>query len=258
MSSGKLFDELVSIVKRLRADDGCPWDKKQTHGSLLPYFLEEAYEVIETVDDEDWDTLVEELGDILLHVVFQARIAEENGEFKLESILKTVNTKLVQRHPHVFGDTAAEGPFHAKVNWEAAKQKEKGRASRLEGVPRTLPSLVRALRLQQKASYAGFDWDKIDDVWQKVQEELQELKDAEAKGTRKETEEEVGDVLFALVNLCRFLDISPEDALRKSNQKFTLRFQKVESELRKRGQSLEQAELETMDRIWNEVKNRDK
>lgn len=257
MNTGQLFDELVSIVKRLRADDGCPWDRKQTHGSLLPYFLEEAYEVIETVDDEDWDTLAEELGDILLHVVFQTRIAEENNEFRLQSVIENINKKLVQRHPHVFGETSAEGPFHAKVNWESAKQREKGRDSRLEGIPKTLPALVSAQRLQQKASYAGFDWDTVGDVWKKVQEELGELKRAEADGSKEETEEEVGDLLFALVNLCRFLDISPEDALRKSNRKFTRRFQEVEKEIKRRGQSLEQAGLETMDRIWNEVKNRD-
>ncbi|MFQ6676042.1 MAG: nucleoside triphosphate pyrophosphohydrolase [Fidelibacterota bacterium] len=258
MSSGKQFDELVSIVKQLRGDNGCPWDRKQTHGSLLPYFLEEAYEVMETVDQQDWNTLEEELGDILLHVVFQTRIAEENGEFGLESVLETVNRKLVQRHPHVFGEASASGPFHAKVNWEAAKQQEKGRSSRLEGVPKTLPALVRALRLQQKASYAGFDWERIDQVWEKVQEELEELKDAHARGTREDIEEEVGDLLFALVNVCRFLDISPEDALRKSNEKFTRRFQEMEKELKKQGRSLEQAELETMDRIWNRIKGADK
>ncbi|MFQ6673435.1 MAG: nucleoside triphosphate pyrophosphohydrolase [Fidelibacterota bacterium] len=254
MTDGKLFEELVSIVRRLRGQDGCPWDREQTHASLLPYFLEEAYEVIETVDDGDWETLSEELGDILLHVIFQTQIARENGEFDLEAVIENINKKLVRRHPHVFGDEKAEGPFHAKQNWEAAKQKEKGRTSRLDGVPRALPALIRAQRLQQKASYVGFDWEKAHEVWEKVHEELEELKTAESGGVRKQIEEEVGDLLFTLVNLCRFLGISAEDSLRKSNEKFTRRFQSVEKELKKRGGSIEEADLEEMNRIWKDIK----
>ncbi len=251
---GKRFEELVEIVTRLRAPDGCPWDREQTNQSLLPYFIEEAYEVIESVDDENWDTLKEELGDILLHVVFQASIAEDDGKFKLDESLKMVNEKLVNRHPHVFGQAQADAAFHAKQNWEAAKHKEKGRQSRLDGVPNNLPALVRAQRLQQKASYAGFDWDKVEQVWDKVHEEIQELKEAQSGSTKTHIEEEIGDVVFAIVNLARFLDIPAEDALRKTNKKFVNRFKKVEEGIKAQGKELEDATLEEMDAIWNEAK----
>jgi len=254
VNEGRLFEKLISIVTRLRGLNGCPWDRKQTHASLLPYFLEETYEVIETVDQEDWKTLSEELGDILLHAVFQTNIAEENGEFTLEETLRGINEKLVRRHSHVFGEKNAKEPLPAKMNWEAEKQKEKDRKSRLDGVPKTLPALVRAQRLQEKASYAGFDWEEIHQVWQKVYEELKELKGAEKRGIKKQVEEEIGDLFFAIVNLCRFLNISAEDALRKANLKFTNRFQRVEKDLCNRGISLEEATLEEMDKIWNQAK----
>ena len=219
-SSTDQFAELINIVKRLKAPDGCPWDREQTNASLLPYFLEEVYEVIESVDNENWEELKEELGDILLHAVFQAAIAEENGHFTMNESLKNVNEKLVRRHPHVFGDAEADEAFHAKQNWEAQKHKEKDRKSRLDGVPNTLPALVRAQRLQQKASYAGFDWDKVEQVWDKVHEEIQELKVAQSKDQKDHIAEELGDVLFAVVNLARDLDIPAEDALRKTNQNY--------------------------------------
>ncbi|HIC73916.1 MAG TPA: nucleoside triphosphate pyrophosphohydrolase [Candidatus Marinimicrobia bacterium] len=254
MNNGERFEKLVRIVKTLRSDDGCPWDREQTHDSLLPYFLEEAYEVMEAVDSENWGALSEELGDMLLHVLFQADIAEQDSEFKLEKVIDQVSKKLVRRHPHVFGDKKADGPFHAKQNWEAAKQAEKNRESRLDGVPVTLPALVRAQRLQEKAAYVGFDWKETDQVWNKVHEELEELKDAESTGVRKHIEEEVGDLFFALVNLCRFLNVSAEDALRKGNQKFTRRFQAVKKELKQRGTNLEETSLTEMDEIWNSQK----
>ncbi|MEA1882583.1 MAG: nucleoside triphosphate pyrophosphohydrolase [Candidatus Marinimicrobia bacterium] len=251
---GERFEELAQIVERLRASDGCPWDREQTNQSLLPYFVEEAYELIESVDEENWDTMKEELGDILLHVVFQASIAENDGKFKLGESLKIVNDKLVNRHPHVFGDTQAEAAFHAKQNWEAAKHKEKGRESRLDGVPKTLPALIRAQRLQQKASYAGFDWDKVEQVWDKVHEEILELKEAQLSSVKNHIEEEIGDVIFAIVNLARFLDIPAEDALRKTNKKFIRRFKMVEEGIKAQGKELDEATLEEMDAIWNEAK----
>ena len=165
--TGKRFEELITIVEKLRAPNGCPWDREQTSASLLPYLLEETYEVIESVDESNWEVLKEELGDLLLHVVFQASIAKDNKRFNIDESLKTVNEKLVRRHPHVFGDTKADAAFHAKQNWEAEKQKEKKRDSRLDGVPVTLPGLVRAQRLQEKAAYVGFDWEKIESVWEK-------------------------------------------------------------------------------------------
>ena len=253
-SATEKFDELIKIIKRLQAPDGCPWDREQTNASLLPFFLEEVYEVIESVDNENWPELKEELGDILLHVVFQAVLAEKNGHFNINDSLDHVNEKLVRRHPHVFGDAKADEAFHAKQNWEAEKHKEKNRKSRLDGVPKTLPALIRAQRLQQKASYAGFDWNEVEQVWDKIHEEIQELKEAQSENTKEHIAEEIGDVLFSVVNLARFLDIPAEDALRKTNKKFTDRFARVEEELKKRGKTVEESNLEEMDDIWNEVK----
>ncbi len=253
-TTGK-FEELVKIVQRLRAPDGCPWDREQTNASLLPFFLEEVYEMIESVDNENWSELKEEVGDLLLHAVLQAVIAAENDHFTIEGSIKNINEKLVRRHPHVFGDAQADTTFHAKQNWEAAKHEEKNRKSRLDGVPVTLPALIRAQRLQQKASYAGFDWDKVEEVWAKIHEEIQELKEAQSNSSKNHIEEEIGDVLFAVVNLARFLDIPAEDALRKTNKKFTTRFAQVEEELKKRGKNVEDSSLEEMDEIWNAVKH---
>jgi len=253
-TTGK-FEELVKIVQRLRAPDGCPWDREQTNASLLPFFLEEVYEMIESVDNENWPELKEEVGDLLLHAVLQAVIAAENDHFTIEGSIKNINEKLVRRHPHVFGDAQADTTFHAKQNWEAAKHEEKNRKSRLDGVPVTLPALIRAQRLQQKASYAGFDWDKVEEVWAKIHEEIQELKEAQSNSSKNHVEEEIGDVLFAVVNLARFLDIPAEDALRKTNKKFTTRFAQVEEELKKRGKNVEDSSLEEMDEIWNAVKH---
>ena len=251
------LSQLIEIVEKLRAPGGCPWDRDQTQASLLPYFLEEIYEVIESVEEGNMELLKEELGDILLHVVFQASIGKENEDFTLQDSLNYVNEKLIRRHPHVFADAKAEGPFHAKQNWEAAKHDEKKRESRLDGVPGTLPALTRSQRLQEKASYAGFDWKKVEQVWEKVHEEIGELKEAEEKGITEQIEEEIGDTLFSIVNLSRFLGISAETALRKTNRKFTSRFAQVEKELKKRGKKVEDSSLEEMDEIWNMVKNND-
>ena len=256
-SIGDSLSQLIEIVEKLRAPGGCPWDRDQTQASLLPYFLEEIYEVIESVEEGNMELLKEELGDILLHVVFQASIGKENEDFTLQDSLNYVNEKLIRRHPHVFADAKAEGPFHAKQNWEAAKHDEKKRESRLDGVPGTLPALTRSQRLQEKASYAGFDWKKVEQVWEKVHEEIGELKEAEEKGITEEIEEELGDTLFSIVNLSRFLGISAETALRKTNRKFTSRFAQVEKELKKRGKKVEDSSLEEMDEIWNMVKNND-
>ena len=254
-SIGDSLSQLMKIVEKLRAPGGCPWDRDQTQASLLPYFLEEIYEVIESVEEGNMELLKEELGDILLHVVFQASIGKENKDFTLQDSLNYVNEKLIRRHPHVFADAKAEGPFHAKQNWEAAKHDEKKRESRLDGVPGTLPALTRSQRLQEKASYAGFDWKKVEQVWEKVHEEIGELKEAEEKGITEQIEEELGDTLFSIVNLSRFLGISAETSLRKTNRKFTSRFAQVEKELKKRGKKVEDSSFEEMDEIWNMVKN---
>ena len=256
--AGEKFQELIEIVEKLRGPDGCPWDKEQTHKSLLPYFLEETYEVIESVDHEDWNTLKEELGDIMLHVVLQSQISTEEKRFSIEESLEEITKKLVRRHPHVFGDKNADKPFTAKQNWEVAKHKEKKRESRLDGVPVILPALTRAQRLQEKASYTGFDWDKVEQVWDKVHEEIIELKEAQTVGTKDHIEEEIGDVIFAIVNLGRFLKISSEDALRNTNKKFTDRFSYIEKTLESQGKSIDDATLDEMEALWNEKKLKDK
>jgi MazG family protein len=254
---GKKFVELLEIMEKLRSEDGCPWDKEQTPESILPFFLEEAYEVIESVEEKNWQNLQEEIGDILLHAVFQAKMAEEENRFGMLDSLETITAKLIRRHPHVFGDVPVDAAKSAKQNWEAVKHKDKGRESRLDGVPETLPSLIRAQRLQEKASYVGFEWDKIEEVWEKVHEEIFELKEAQSEGTFEHIEEEIGDVLFSIVNLSRFLKISSEDALRKTNKKFISRFKKIEKELKKRNRPIEDASLEEMDEIWEKVKRDD-
>ncbi|MFQ6605120.1 MAG: nucleoside triphosphate pyrophosphohydrolase [Fidelibacterota bacterium] len=258
MNEGQSFETLIATLRTLRSPEGCPWDREQTAESLLPYFLEESYEVIEAVESETWPTVQEELGDILLHVVFQGLIAEEEGRFSLTDSLDTVIQKMITRHPHVFGDKQAESAFYAKQNWEAEKHKEKKRHSRLDGVPPALPGLVRAQRLQEKASYVGFDWDRVEQVWEKIHEEIAELREAEAAGNRPHLEEEIGDVLFAIVNLARFFNISAEGAIRKTNAKFLRRFKRVEEELRKQDIPIEEASLVAMDAIWDEVKREEK
>ena len=252
---GHKIEELVEIVNRLRGPDGCPWDREQTSNSLIPYFVEEVYEVIESIDERNWDSVKEELGDLLLHIIFQASIAEEDEKFKFADTITNVNNKLIDRHPHVFGKSKADAAFHAKQNWEAVKHKEKGRKSRLDGVPKSLPSLTQGQRLQQKASYVGFDWDKIDQVWEKVNEEILELKEAESIGEKKHIEEEIGDLLFAIVNLSRHFDVSAENALRQTNRKFIRRFKKVEQTIKSKGKELDEATLEEMDSIWNQIKH---
>lgn len=251
---GKEFEELVKIVSRLRHPDGCPWDRDQTSQSLIPFLIEEIYELIESIDEENWETIKEELGDVMLHIVFQASIAEDNQQFKLEEVLKTVNEKLVKRHPHVFNIDQAVITGDINKEWEISKHKDKGRESRLDGVPKNLPSIIKAQRLQQKASLAGFDWNKIELVWEKIHEEILELKEAQHQKNNDHIEEEIGDVLFSIVNLSRFLDISADNALRRTNRKFINRFKNVEEGIKAKGKEMEDATLEEMDVIWNESK----
>ena len=248
------FQQLLSVVDRLRSEQGCPWDRQQTPQSLIPYLLEEAYEVIESIETNDQPALQEELGDLLLHILFQGRIAQESGQFTIDDSVQAITAKLIGRHPHVFGDqndkTVSEIPQH----WEAAKQQEKGRDSVLDGVPRTLPALTRARRIQGKAASVGFDWETIDPVWGKVHEELTELQAACDEAHAVHIEEEFGDLLFSLVNLGRFLRLSPEAALRKAMRKFEGRFHAIEQELASRGLRPDQASLEEMDAIWNRLR----
>ena len=257
-ATGALLLELVDVVDRLRSEQGCPWDRQQTAQSLLPYLLEETYEVMESVTADDAAALREELGDLLLHVVFQGSLASEAGQFTLADSIRTVIHKLIRRHPHVFGDQPAADTTVIRHRWEAAKRREKGRTSILDGVPRTLPALNRARRLQEKASSVGFDWQQVDGVWAKVAEEMDELREACSNGNSDAMQEEFGDVLFSLVNLGRFLRLSGEDALRQAIGKFEQRFRGIEQELARRGRRIEDTTLDEMEGIWNRLRREGK
>ncbi len=255
------FDEFVTIVKRLRNE--CPWDREQTHESVRHLMLEEVYEVIEAIDEKDYENLKNELGDLLLHVAFNAVIAEGNRKFDLRDVISAINEKLVSRHPHVFGDVKVEGSKDVLRNWEHIKMGE-GRDSLLEGVPKELPALTRAYRLQEKSSKVGFDWNSSEDAFKKLEEELHEFKEAAEKKKNSagkieesqlhELETELGDILFSIVNYARFININPENALRKTIRKYVKRFRYIEQTLKKRGKKITESNLEEMDGIWNDSK----
>jgi tetrapyrrole methylase family protein / MazG family protein len=257
-SATDLFGELVRIMARLRGENGCPWDREQTHASIKPYLLEETYEVLESIDENDPAKLEEELGDLVLQVVFHAQMADETGLFTIADVLRGINEKLRRRHPHIFGDVKADTAQEVLFNWEQIKklerEKAQGRASLLDGVPRELPALLRAHRLQEKASRVGFDWNEARQVFQKVEEELAELRAAMESEQPDRMEAELGDLLFSLVNLGRFIAVNPEDALRKTIARFIARFQYIEEELAQRGTAPSQVTLEEMDALWAEAK----
>lgn len=249
----KTFQKLVNIMAKLRGSEGCPWDKEQTHASLKQYLLEETYEVLESIDENDEDALKEELGDLILQSVFHAQIAADHKRFTIEDVLNTINEKLIRRHPHVFGNTVINTAEEQKIHWENIKRTE-GKKSVLDGVPKHAPALLRAYRVQQKASSVGFDWDKPEQVWEKVKEEIDELQEAIGIQDHDAVTEEFGDLLFALVNMSRFIHVHPEDALRKAVNKFITRFHRVESHFEKSGKDMKNATLEEMDAVWNEIK----
>jgi MazG family protein len=249
----KEFDRLIQIMKRLRKE--CPWDREQTPASLRQYILEEAYETIEAIDGENWGELKKELGDLLLQIVFQAEIAEEEKRFTLPEVIEHINNKLIERHPHVFGEVSVRDAQDVKNNWEQIKVKSEKRKSILEGVPRNLSALLRAQRLQDKASHTGFDWENSRQVIEKIREEIEELQQT---ASPEETEEELGDLLFSLVNLSRFYKINAEDALRKTIHKFISRFQYIERKIAQQGLDINKVTLEEMDRLWEEAKSLDK
>jgi tetrapyrrole methylase family protein/MazG family protein len=251
--SEKTFEQLVQIMEKLRGPDGCPWDREQTHDSLKPYLLEEVYEVLDALDKNDDNALKEELGDLLLQIIFHAQIAKEESRFTISEVLETIVQKLIRRHPHVFGQMEIKTAEEQRVHWEKLKKKE-GKQSVLEGVPKTSPALLRAYRTQQKASTVGFDWEEIEPVWEKVHEEIEELKEVIGSKSKKKITEEFGDLLFALVNLSRFIKVNPEDALRQAVEKFMGRFRKVERILAAEGKDLLDASLEEMDAVWNRIK----
>lgn len=255
----KRFNNILKIMSRLRGKKGCPWDKEQTTESLKPFLIEEAYEVIEAIDEKSPEKMKEELGDLLLQVVFHAQLAKERKDFDMEDILTTLEEKLIRRHPHVFGDLSYEDAKEVLVQWEKIKKQEKAnikRESMLDSVPKELPALLRAHRLQDKASRVGFDWKHIDDVFKKVEEEIKEFKGAIEKKKPDEIEDELGDIFFALVNVARFLEINPEDALRKTISKFISRFRYIEEKAKEAKRELSDMTLEEMDKFWEEAKGR--
>jgi tetrapyrrole methylase family protein / MazG family protein len=247
------FNELVSIVNRLRLE--CPWDREQTHESLRPALIEEAYETIEAIDSRDYTELKKELGDLLLHIVFHSVLGTESGTFTLEEVIRGESEKLVYRHPHVFGEKQVSGAEEVKKNWEQLKRREKGRNSVLDGVPESLPSLQRATRIQEKASKVGFDWTDSTSVWKKVREEIGEFETEHDPARR---EEEFGDLLFALVNVSRHEKLDAETTLRNATKKFERRFREVEKQVESSGKPMQEFTLEELDSIWDEVKKREK
>ena len=253
----KSFSDLVELMETLRGEGGCPWDREQTRESLKPYLLEETYEVLDAIEKDDLDLIIEELGDVLLQVVFHSQIAKEDGEFDINEVTSSIVNKLVIRHPHVFGDVKATSESGALKSWEASKREHKGMETytqALVDIPEILPSLMRAYKVQQKAALAGFDWDSVEDAFSKVYEETEEVREVYKTGEKDIIEEEIGDLLFSVVNVSRFLKIQPELALRATTEKFIKRFRYIEETALQSGKKLDKMSLQEMDKLWNEAK----
>ncbi len=246
------FGRLLDIMDTLRAE--CPWDKKQTLESLRHLTIEETYELADAIEENDLQEIKKELGDLMLHMVFYSKIGSEKGAFDAADVLNAVCDKLIHRHPHIYGDVEAATEEEVKANWEAIKLKEKGTQSVLQGVPRGLPALVKAIRIGDKARGAGFDWDQPQDVWDKIKEELGEFENAQKSGNQEEIESELGDVLFSIVNFARLSNLDPELALERTNKKFIYRFTYMEKKAREKGKSLNEMTLPEMELLWNEAK----
>jgi tetrapyrrole methylase family protein/MazG family protein len=257
-AAGTRFVSLLSLMARLRAEGGCPWDREQTRASLRPHVLEEAYEVVQAIDEGSRDHLVEELGDLLFQVVFQSQLGAETGEFTMEDVLERLCDKMTRRHPHVFGDRPVADAREALAQWERIKQAETGGEGRdgsiLDGVPAALPALLRAQRLQTKASRVGFDWTAWPEAWKKTQEEVAEVQDALGSGDDARVADELGDLLFSIVNVARLRGMDAEDCLRRASEKFTRRFGRVEAEMKAGGRTVTGASAEELDRVWEAVK----
>jgi tetrapyrrole methylase family protein / MazG family protein len=260
-STGPLFEALLSLMDRLRAEGGCPWDREQTHASLRPYLIEETYEALEALDVGETGHIVEELGDVLFQVVFHCQIAREQGEFTMADVLQAVIQKMTRRHPHVFGNTEVANSGEALRQWEQIKRTEAGAEgiprSALDGVPKSLPSLLRAQRLQVKAGRVGFDWPTWREAWSKVREEMVEADEAMVAGDADRVKAELGDLLFSLVNVARLLEIDAEGSLRQAADTFTRRFKEVEAAMRAEGRQVDEASPEELDRQWLAVKSRE-
>ncbi|MFN4284801.1 MAG: nucleoside triphosphate pyrophosphohydrolase [Lacibacter sp.] len=245
------FERLVTIMDELR--EQCPWDRKQTIETLRPLTIEETYELADAILQKNWQHIKEELGDLLLHILFYARIGREQEQFTLEEVIRGISEKLVARHPHIYGNVQVQDEEEVKRNWEKLKMKE-GKQSVLSGVPAGLPALVKAIRIQEKAKQVGFEWENKEQVYDKIQEELQELQAAVQSGDAAATEAELGDVLFSVINYARFLRVDADMALDRTNRKFIERFQKMEAAALEKGKPLAQMTLEEMDAIWNQIK----
>ena len=259
---GEKFEKLVAIMTRLRGLDGCPWDREQTFDTIKSYLLEETYEVIDAIDQRNWQELAGELGDLQLQVVFFSQMAAEQGLFTIEEVLERISTKLIRRHPHVFGDESAETAGQVLKRWNELKAEERadsdGRpAALLDSVPRSLPALMEAYQLSSRAAQVGFDWQRFEELLDKLREELAELHEARSdSGNLEQVEDELGDLLFMMVNIVRFLKFDPEMALRKTNRKFRERFGHVEQGLNERGKTPQQAGIEEMEELWQQAKKR--
>ncbi|ACI19679.1 nucleoside triphosphate pyrophosphohydrolase [Dictyoglomus thermophilum] len=248
----KEFIDLYSVVKRVREE--CPWDQKQTPQTLIPYFLEEAYELIDALEKNDQEMIKEELGDILLHVLMQSIMAEEKNRFNFEEVCKNLKVKLITRHPHVFGEVKIEGVEDVLTNWESIKSKEKDEKGILSGIPQNMPALLTAFRIQEKVSHVGFDWKNSKEIIPKLYEELKELEKAIQEDNKEDMEEEIGDLLFTIVNIARHLGIDPESSLRKTNKKFTERFKYIEDRIKESGKEWKDFSLEELDKLWESSK----
>jgi tetrapyrrole methylase family protein/MazG family protein len=251
----KNFEELVFIMETLRSPHGCPWDREQTMESLRTYLIEEVYEIIEAIEREEPEALKEELGDLLFHILFLSRIAKEKGAFDIWDVIDRVSRKMVSRHPHVFGEKSVSSAREVEKTWSDIKEEEKRhRKSVLDGIPHQLPALLRAYRVTERASRVGFDWEKVDDVFAKLGEEIEELRQALSQSQAQKVEDEGGDVVFVLVNMARLTGVNPEQALRKTTNKFIRRFNYIEKVLERSKKSLKEASLEEMDRLWEQAK----
>jgi tetrapyrrole methylase family protein/MazG family protein len=251
--------KLIDIMSSLRSDKGCPWDREQTRDSLKPFLLEETYEVLEALDEGNPEKIREELGDLLFQIVFHCQIAKERNEFGISDVIDEISRKMLNRHPHVFGKTKFKSKEHFRKYWEEEKKREgKKRKSILEGVPKALPSLLRAHKLQKKAARVGFDWKKTEDVFEKLEEEVEEFKRALKKKKQSEIEDELGDIFFMLVNISMFVGVNPEDALRKTISKFISRFRYIEMKATDKKRNLSDMTLEEMDALWDEAKEKEK
>ncbi len=250
------FEDLVNIVAKLRGPDGCPWDKEQTRESLRPFLIEEFYELIDALEENNPEGIKEELGDLLFQIILQSQLSKEDDQFDIYGVICGIIQKMVSRHPHVFGDKDLKTSEDVRVWWEEHKKRNEGKSydSAIGGVPTSFPALLRASEIQKKATKVGFDWNKIEDVFVKLDEEIKELKEALDKKNHKEIEDEVGDILFVLVRIANFINVNPEDSLRKTINKFTRRFMHIEKEASLQGRRLNDMTLAEMDILWNEAK----